>query len=260
MKNLINYLASLFGVYFSFLIEKKKLKNFFHKLKPYQTNFRLIRLGNNHDGGYLIPDDLKNLNFCFSCGVGKNISFEQELLKKKKIEFFFADGTVDRLPITHKNFNFIKKNISNISNSKNFSINQFIKKKKKDKDYILKIDIEGHEYKAIIDIERKYLKEARIIIIEFHYINRILRSCYYDLIEYCFNKILETHVVVHMHPNNDGKSTTYRNFKIFNVLEITFLRKDRFFLKKNIKNFTNILDFQTNPNKKPLFIPNNYFN
>jgi hypothetical protein len=90
--------------------------------------------------------------------------------------------------------------------------------------------------------------------------HRILRSYYYDFIEYCFNKILDTHVVVHIHPNNDGKSTTYKNYKIFSVLEITFLRKDRFFLKKNIKNFTNILDFQTNPNRKPLFIPNNYFN
>ena len=75
---------------------------------------------------------------------------------------------------------------------------------------------------AIIDIERKYLKEARIIIIEFHYMDRILRSGYYDSIEYCFNKILDTHVVVHIHPNNDGKSTTYRNFKIFYIRLIKF--------------------------------------
>lgn len=90
--------------------------------------------------------------------------------------------------------------------------------------------------------------------------HRILISGCYDYIDYCFNKILDTHAVVHIHPNNMGEIISYKNLKIFTVLEITFLREDRFFLKKNIKNFTNILDFQTNPNKKPFLIPNNYFN
>lgn len=190
----------------------------------------------------------------------KILALNKNYQKKKKIDFFFADGTIDRLPINHKNFNFIRKNISNIPAPKNISINQFIKNKKKGRDYILKLDLEGDEYKVVIDLERAYIKEARIIIIEFHHMHRILISGCYDYIDYCFNKILDTHAVVHIHPNNMGEIISYKNLKIFTVLEITFLREDRFFLKKNIKNFTNILDFQTNPNKKPFLIPNNYFN
>ena len=259
MKNLISYFLSFFGIYLSQLINKKKLNNFLKKLQPYQTNYPLIRFGNNNDGGYLIPDDLKDLNFCFSCGVGQDISFEKGLLSKK-IKSYFADGTVDSLPMNHKNFKFIKKNISHISTSKDFSINEFIKNKIKGEDYILKLDIEGHEYKTIIDLEKKYLKEARIIVIEFHFMHRILRNCYYDFLEYCFDKILDSHLIVHVHPNNDAETKVYKRTKIFSVLEITFLRKDRILSKKKTVNYTHPLDCQTNPNKKELFIPDGYFN
>ena len=42
-------------------IEKKEnILNFLKKIKIYQTN--LIRIGAHNDGGYLVPDDLKNLS------------------------------------------------------------------------------------------------------------------------------------------------------------------------------------------------------
>ena len=165
------------------------------------------------------------------------------------------------LLIINKSFKFIKKNISHISTSKNFSINDFIKNKVKGEDYILKLDIEGHEYKTIIDLEKKYLKEARIIVIEFHFMHRILRNNYYDFIEYCFDKILDSHLIVHVHPNNDAETKVYKGNKIFSVLEINFLRKDRILSKKKkTANYIHPLDYQTNPNKKALFIPDGYFN
>ena len=34
-------------------------------------------------GGYLVPDDLKNINACFSPGVDLDVSFETDLALKK---------------------------------------------------------------------------------------------------------------------------------------------------------------------------------
>ena len=45
-------------------IEKKEnILNFLKNIKVFQTN--LIRIGSKNDGGYLVPDDLKNINACF---------------------------------------------------------------------------------------------------------------------------------------------------------------------------------------------------
>ena len=35
------------------------------KFKPKHNGWDLIRIGGENDGGYLIPNDLENLKFCF---------------------------------------------------------------------------------------------------------------------------------------------------------------------------------------------------
>ena len=56
-------------------IEKRKYFKFLKNIKVFQTN--LIRIGSKNDGGYLVPDDLKNINACFSPGVDLNVNFDK---------------------------------------------------------------------------------------------------------------------------------------------------------------------------------------
>src|SRR4051794_36195573 len=44
-------------------------------LRPWITEHPLIRLGGEHDGGYLLPDDLDGIVACFSPGVSDEASF-----------------------------------------------------------------------------------------------------------------------------------------------------------------------------------------
>lgn len=243
-------------------ISNKVLLNFLKKIEPIETGRPLTRFGNNFDGGYLIPNDLNDLSKCFTLGVGNDISFEDDLLKKG-ISAYFADGNVDCLPMQSQNFSFIKKNISITNSDKYISINDFIKNvlKNSSEDFILKIDIEGAEYRNIVHLEENLLIQARILVIEFHYMQRMLSGLYFsNVIEPTFEKILKTHSVVHIHPNNDSGFYIYDKKKIFKTLEITFLRNDRIIQKQKKLQYSSQLDRPTNPKKKELIIPENYFN
>jgi hypothetical protein len=62
--------------------DKSKLLEFLLSVKPIKTNHTLIRLGGETDGGYLIPNDIENIDKCFSPGVSEVANFENDLTKK----------------------------------------------------------------------------------------------------------------------------------------------------------------------------------
>ena len=67
----------------------------------------------------------------------------------------------------------MKKKLSLQENNSEISINKWIEEK--DREIILKIDIEGDEYSILANISDQNLKKVRILIIEFHDL-RNLRS------------------------------------------------------------------------------------
>jgi hypothetical protein len=49
------------------------------KVRPQDCGIDLIRIGIGGDGGYLIPDDLEGLEYCFAPGVDTVTDFENNL-------------------------------------------------------------------------------------------------------------------------------------------------------------------------------------
>ena len=84
--------------------DKDKVENFLKKIKIIDSGHELIRIGANTEGGYLSPDILDQVEYCFSPGVGNSDTFENHLLKYN-IKSFQADDTVDYIGI----HNFTKK-------------------------------------------------------------------------------------------------------------------------------------------------------
>ena len=66
------------------------LDRFFSSVSPISTNHKLIRIGREGDGGYLIPNDLEGIEVCFSPGVEGTADFERDLANRG-IKCFFAD-------------------------------------------------------------------------------------------------------------------------------------------------------------------------
>ena len=110
-------------------VSKEKLYNLIKLFHPNDLGYDLIRIGENSDGGYLLPNCLDDIKNCFSIGVDNKISFENDLFKKG-INSFLADYSQDISQVPKK-FNFEKKNIKSFNSEKNLNINDWIESKRK---------------------------------------------------------------------------------------------------------------------------------
>jgi len=250
-------------------------KNIF--LTQYKVD--LIRLGNNYDGGYLIPKSIiKKTNLLLSFGLGTDWSFEKSFKKmNRSLKINCYDHTINRkfwyehtlISIffyikNFKNFNNIftffkykkffsqknvkhiqKKIVSNKFNSHDISIDE-ITKSFKNKKLFLKMDIEGDEYRIIDKL--RYFKKMIGFVIEFHNID-----LHHEKISY-FLKKNKNFKVVHVSSNNMG-GINQNNEPI--VVEITFINLKTFSDFKKLKSkfiSKNNLDFPNDPQKKDLIL------
>jgi len=58
-------------------------------IQPVAVGYDLIRIGGEGDGGYLIPDDLEGVKYCFSPGVDQTADFEKSWLKLMPFHLFW---------------------------------------------------------------------------------------------------------------------------------------------------------------------------
>lgn len=237
------------GFKISSIINEKILLDFLIRLRPYDTNINLIRLGESGDGGYLIPDDLEGIRACFTGGVGPMIGFEYDLAEKG-INCFMADNSVEMLPVSHNNFYFEKKFIGTKNDKTHITFDDWFSKKTKtsmNDDFILKLDVEGDEYKILPLIKEESLKKMRIIILEIHHFTNVMTPMGFDLIKLIFDKLQKNHSIVHINPNNVSPSIKFsRRVELYDCLEITLLRNDRITQKKERIIFPHHLDSKNN--------------
>jgi hypothetical protein len=225
----MNNYKKRFFFYFNLILkkyhkkQKKKVDQFLNKIKIIDSGYELIRIGAATDGGYLIPNIMNQIEFCFSPGVGNVSSFEDNL-SKFNIRSFLADGTVNYIG----KHNFLKKNLNSFDDDKNITleswVNDKIKNKSNDK-LLLQMDIEGSEIEVLYKTDIAFLDRFKCIIIEFHNFHDIITPLGLKIYSDIFDKILTTHFIVHIHHNNYSKVLTINKNCIANLFEITFINK-----------------------------------
>ena len=243
---IIKYLQSialLFGRQILKATSKEKIFSFYKTLQP--IKFPLIIIGKkNCDGSYILPDDFVDVNHCITFGVGSDVSFELDLVEKNILSTCF-DGTIEHSPSKNDCIKFVKKNIA----PSNFFLNSLFPQSRHNCDYtdinsavcrilnnsgekndfILKMDIEGDEYKNILDLKEEYLERMRILVFEFHFLNQIIYPDKFSIISSCFQKLLKNfHIVSINQTYDDNLIASYGQSFLYTTLEISFLRKDRF--------------------------------
>jgi hypothetical protein len=257
---ILKSLLSLFDYYLEKPTKKSEILEFLKILKPYSTEHELIRLGGNNDGGYLVPNDLRNIKCNLSPGVGRFFSFELDLLKKN-IQSFMSDASVDSIPSELDGCIFIKKNIGSINKKNQISINDWIESINLDKNQnlILQMDIEGMEYETILSLSEQNLNSFRIIIIEFHNLREIKNKFFFKIVVSTFEKLLQNFIICHIHPNNSCGINYISGVPIPNAIEVSFIRKDRVKKKIYTKDFPHSLDQPSVKNLKDIFLPKIWF-
>lgn len=204
-----------------------ELRRLIASLRPVTTAKPLIRLGPVGDGGYLIPDHLDGITAVFSPGVDRISGFELDCATKG-MPVFLADRSVDAPPVSHERFTFTRKFIGASDTDAFMTMDSWVRDSIGDQagDLLLQIDIEGYEYEAFLSMSDALLSRFRIIAAEFHDLNMLFSEPYFRIASRVFEKLLNTHHCVHIHPNNIGGSVMIDGIEIPVLAEFTFLRKD----------------------------------
>lgn len=197
------------------------------RFRPVDTGHQLIRIGPDHDGGYLLPDDLEGLVALYSPGVSDTTGFDWKMAEIG-LECYLADGTVDAPEKIHPRMNFEKIMIG-IEVSEGFTTleNWVTHTAAEPSDLILQMDIEGAEYDVLLHSESELLKRFRIIVVELHFIDQMLLSEERSKLDDLLQHLEKTHAICHTHANNVAAPVSIGKAKVPPFVEITLLRRDR---------------------------------
>jgi hypothetical protein len=211
-----------------------------------------IRLGHQADGGYIIIDGY-NYDYFISGGVGENITFEIDFIKKyPDMTGIIFDNTVNDAPSLPKEVKLIKKNIGfdNTETTTNLSdyVNEY-------ENIFIKMDIEGSEWKLLRSEFSKSLMKIKQIVFEAHHFFGVFSDIALESLEI----INKTHYLVHIHQNNNGIPFNTGNILYPSLLELTFIRKDCEIKGLNVTDLPiKDLDFTNMPGKIEYDIMNKY--
>ena len=208
----------------------------FCALKPKPSPYPLIRIGPLSDGGYLIPDDLKNISACFSPGNDNRKPFEDYLLHNYGITSFLLDKSSDpekfETPLFPGQF-FYKLWLSHSTSEDSITLSNWLADAdiSCNNDLILQMDIEGAEWDILSSSSTQDLSRFRIIVVEFHGLGDLLdpEKLSGNYAQAILN-LAANHTCVHVHPNNTGTEIMIpgTSINLPTILECTFLRNDRF--------------------------------
>ncbi len=214
------------GVWTEWAVDKRQLSEFIRGLSPMHASLPMKRFGPAKDGGYVMPDDLEEVGGCISPGVSDECGFDREVADLG-IDVHLADATVSGPPLSHPRFHFCRKHLDTFDSPETITIDNFCKTIAPGKDLILQMDIEGAEYRVLNSASDELLSRFRIMLIEFHDLGHLFSKFGFQEIGAVFRRLLRTHNVVHIHPNNLAHIVSSGLIVIPEVMEFTFLRKDR---------------------------------
>lgn len=217
-------------------------------------------MGGNGDGGYLIPNLMNEIDHCFSPGVSDIADFEKELIEKYDINCFLADASVNSPPFLNKKIEFVKKFIKFPADENSITFENWVHSSsaKNSKSLLLQMDIEGFEYSIIYNEKESLLNQFKIMVIEFHFLDKMSDPKFANYVFMIFKKILKHFRIVHLHPNNCCGIAKIDGLDVPRVLEATFVRTDvaqKITILKPEKSFPHELDYKNVGSNPDITLP-----
>lgn len=216
-----------------YVVKKKAMLNHIIEtlimLSPQDCGWELIRVGGINDGGYFIPNDIKNISVCFSAGVGGDTTFENQL-ESYGIRSYLLDRIEGHPKILGANQLFLPKWLGLKTEADFVTLSDWVLGSSLDKSEaaMLKMDIEGSEWGCLQVSNRDTIERFQIIVIEFHSMDLMLEpKIFYEIYRPILKKMTDIFDVIYVHPNNCCGTWQVREAKFPCVLEVTFHRKDR---------------------------------
>jgi hypothetical protein len=237
-----------------------KLRQLMAALSPVASDKPLLRLGPAGDGGYLVPDDLDAIEACFSPGVSLLSGFEADCVRRG-MAAFLADASVAGPAQPDPGFVFTRKFVGVTSSDAFMTMDDWVSHSLpgKQSDLLLQMDIEGCEYEVLLGMSDALLRRFRIVVVEFHDLEELWNRPWFKLASRAFEKVLQGHACVHIHPNNCHGLFRRRGLEIPRTAEFTFLRRDRVAGARPARVFPHPLD-RDNTDNPPVALPDCWIN
>ena len=191
-----------------------------------------VRVGNAHDGGYIMLDDARipegNGRIAYSFGINDDVSWDDGMADRG-YQVYMYDPTIEGLPKHRREFHFFRKGIAGRRSEDGLldtmehllMVNRHLGKR----NMILKMDVEGYEWEFLESTDGMILEKFDQILLEMHAMimadteenkRRKLKA---------LEKLNQTHQLIHLHANNCDSVMHFDEACFPNALEATYVNR-----------------------------------
>lgn len=218
--------------------------------------FRKVRLGNDHDGGYIFIDDFSPIASVISCGISNDVTCDYALAELGKPVLQF-DHTVEGPPVAHPRFVFRKQAIDALGLIPGSVRLWDVVKTEGDpekSDILLKIDIDGDEWATFANYPVEELRRFRQLSCEFHWSSRMKDPEFFSLCMRAIKNLRQVFFPTHLHANNFVGFCNLMGVPIPEVYEVTFVNSEFYRPGKPQQGGPSAIDNPNNPDAPDLFL------
>jgi len=148
-------------------------------IAPKGTNLKLKRFGGLGDGSYVLPQKyVTKGTYLISGGIENNNELEISLANLG-VRGIQIDNSINQAPKSHKNLEFRKVTISDSDSQTETTLSSLMKLDKRERGggrLIVKLDIEGYEWKTLAALTKNELASIDCLILELHNLSLISDS------------------------------------------------------------------------------------
>ncbi len=203
----------------------------------------ICRVGNENDGGYVMLNDYASSNIAYSFGIFDDVSWDK-CMAASGLDVYMYDHTIDALPEENPKFHWEKTGITGLYDANEIQLKTLPmlleeNNHSNEKNMILKMDVEGAEWEVLGNLSVDILSRFDQILLELHGLNN---DDEYDVIVDGLEKLNETHQLVHIHANNYGNYRMMAGMVLPDVIECTYLSKEKYSFRESEKFFPEDID------------------
>ena len=158
---------------------KRNIKALISVIAPKGTNLKLKRFGGLGDGSYVLPQKyVTKGTYLISGGIENNNELEISLANLG-VRGIQIDNSINQAPKSHKNLEFRKVTISDSDSQTETTLSSLMKLDKRERGggrLIVKLDIEGYEWKTLAALTKNELASIDCLILELHNLSLISNS------------------------------------------------------------------------------------
>lgn len=195
----------------------------------------LVRVGREHDGGYLMLDDFpgeaEGQRIAYSFGIFDDVSWDLAMAERG-YDVFMYDHTIEACPGSHERFHYHKLGIGAHREPENLlcTLEELLAANghEQAEHMILKMDVEGAEWQVLDLMPDGLLQRFDQIVLELHWLVTSTEEAKTQEMLRVLSRLGRTHALVHLHGNNNASHLELGGQVLPDVIEVTYVSRSTY--------------------------------